>query len=63
MTSKNHLKKATQERNRLRSTESEISEVDNNPEQEQDLILSYDPDAIVVGKIPKYLFWIMHPPI
>ena len=52
MTSKNHLKKATQERNRLRSTESEISIVDNNPEQEQDLILSYDPDAIVVGKIP-----------
>ena len=55
MTSKNHLKKATQERNRLRSTESEISDVGNNPEQEQDLILSYDPDAIVVGKYSLFI--------
>ena len=44
----------TSKRNRLRSTGSEISEVDN-PEQEQDLILSYDPDAIVVGMLFVYI--------
>ena len=48
MTSKNPLKNATQERNQLCSTGSELSEVDY-PEEEQSLMTSYDPDAIIGG--------------
>ena len=54
MTSKNPLKNATQERNQLCSTGSEIrSEVDY-PEEERSLMTNYDPDAIIGGMYARY---------